>query len=225
VKRSANQKLGKTSRGVGGRAAKVATVKDVGSGKALSGSVSQPKARASSANQPKASSALASPKTLSRSASAVRVEAKALAQTAKREQARLEGAGRAQSDPIPRDELLVLFREFNKSLEWMAASLAAPPGVPVEQAAERLGVTGTTVRKWLRLGLIEAVPKASPQRISDDSLLALEDVFARVRETFPERAWPKALAAYLHDRELLGQEWAKAGVDALGKGRVVTLAE
>lgn len=166
----------------------------------------------------------ASPKALARSASAARVQAKALAKTARREQERLEEAT-AKHKPMPRAELVEVFKEFNDTLERMAGMLAVEEGVAVEQAAERLGVSGTTVRKWVRHGLLARVPMARPMRVSDDSLLELEDAFTRVRDTFPEREWPKALAAYLHDRALLGQESVQAGIRSLRDGRVTTLVK
>jgi hypothetical protein len=38
-------------------------------------------------------------------------------------------------------------------------------------------------------------------------------VFA-VRESYPARQWSEALAAFLHDRDPLGQEWARDGIDS-----------
>jgi putative transposase len=42
-----------------------------------------------------------------------------------------------------------------------------------------------------------------------------------VRESYPLRRWSEALAAFLHDRDLLGQEWAREGVEQMRRGELI----
>jgi hypothetical protein len=42
-----------------------------------------------------------------------------------------------------------------------------------------------------------------------------------VRESYPSRRWSEALAAFLHDRDLLGQDWVREGVEQLRQGELI----
>jgi hypothetical protein len=53
------------------------------------------------------------------------------------------------------------------------------------------------------------------------SVINVECVLAAVRESYPARRWSEALAAFLHDRDLLGQEWVHEGVEQLRRGELV----
>lgn len=46
-------------------------------------------------------------------------------------------------------------------------------------------------------------------------------VLATVRESYPARRWSEAPAAFLHDRDLLGQEWAREGVEQRRRGELI----
>jgi hypothetical protein len=103
----------------------------------------------------------------------------------------------------------------------MQEALAWPGGITVSQAAERLKVSEPTVRKWLEEGLLVAVENSKPVEISQRSVLDVEQVLERVRENFPARKWSEALAAFLHDRDLLGQSWAQEGIEQLQHGELI----
>ena len=100
-------------------------------------------------------------------------------------------------------------------------TLDAPIGVPVEQAAERLDVTAPTVRKWLQDGLLQRTEGRKPVEIEPRSLIELQRVLATVRAAYPARQWSKALAAYLHDRDLQGQSWASKGRGEFERGEFI----
>lgn len=49
----------------------------------------------------------------------------------------------------------------------------------------------------------------------------VERVLDTVRESYPPRLWSEALAAFLHDRDLLAQKWARKGVEQMRRGELV----
>jgi hypothetical protein len=42
--------------------------------------------------------------------------------------------------------------------------------------------------------------------IAQRSVIEVERVLSTIRASYPSRCWSEALAAFLHDRDLLGQE-------------------
>jgi len=100
-------------------------------------------------------------------------------------------------------------------------ALDLPGGLSVAQAAERLDVSEPTIRKWLAEGLLERVEGHKPVEITQRSVIEVERVLGTVRESYPARRWSEALAAFLHDRDLLGQGWAREGVEQLRQGELV----
>ena len=96
-----------------------------------------------------------------------------------------------------------------------------PIGVTVEQAAERLDVTTPTVRKWLKEGLLRRTEGRKPVEVDPGSLIELHRALTTVRESYPSRQWSKALAAYLHDRDLQSQAWFSKGRDELRRGEFI----
>jgi Helix-turn-helix domain len=100
-------------------------------------------------------------------------------------------------------------------------TLDLPGGLTVAQAAERLEVSEPTVRKWLAEGLLKRVAGPKPVEITQRSVIEVERVLGTVRESYPARRWSEALAAFLHDRDLLGQEWAREGVEQLKRGELI----
>jgi Rad3-related DNA helicase len=100
-------------------------------------------------------------------------------------------------------------------------ALDLPGGLSVAQAAERLEVSEPTVRKWLAAGLLERVEDHKPVEIAQRSVIEVGRVLGRVRESYPARRWSEALAALLHDRDLLGQEWAREGVEQVRRGELI----
>lgn len=118
--------------------------------------------------------------------------------------------------------------ELERALERVEAlsarvqeALDLPGGLSVAQAAERLEVSEPTVRKWLAEGLLERVEDHKPVEIAQRSVIEVERVLDTVRESYPSRRWSEALAAFLHDRDLLGQEWVREGVEQLRHGELI----
>jgi len=103
----------------------------------------------------------------------------------------------------------------------MAETLQWPGGLAVSQAAERLRVSEPTVRKWLTAGLLTRVEGQKPVEVSQRSVMDVERILQAVRESYPARQWSEALAAFLHDRDLLGQDWAREGIEQLRRGELV----
>ncbi len=57
--------------------------------------------------------------------------------------------------------------------------------------------------------------------IAQRSVIEVERVLSTVRESYPSRRWSEALAAFLHDRDLLGQEWTREGVEQMRRGELI----
>lgn len=121
-------------------------------------------------------------------------------------------------------ELRVLGGLESKSVESTNAMLdrmerildtLAPAGDPsVAEVAATFEVSVPTIRKWIREGLLERGTDARTTRVSFESVARLDEILERVRATLPERDLTKALAAYLHDRDLLNMPWARDGIAA-----------
>jgi hypothetical protein len=118
--------------------------------------------------------------------------------------------------------------ELERALERVEAlsarvqkALDLPGGLSVAQAAERLEVSEPTIRKWLAEGLLGRVEGHKPVEITQRSVIEVERVLGTVRESYPARRWSEALAAFLHDRDLLGQGWAREGVEQLRRGELI----
>ena len=103
----------------------------------------------------------------------------------------------------------------------MQITLQWPGGLTVSQTAERLDVSEPTVRKWLTEGLLKAIEGRKPVEISQRSVIDVERILQDVRDAFPTQQWTKALAAYLHDRDLLGQDWAREGIEQFRRGELI----
>jgi len=116
--------------------------------------------------------------------------------------------------------VLDLISSLEERVAALRDALDVPVGLSVEQVAARLGVSQPTVRKWVRVGLLQAAPDRKPVEVSQASVLAIESILQRVGETLPERNRTRALAAYLHDRDLLGQEWATGGIAEYERGEL-----
>lgn len=99
-------------------------------------------------------------------------------------------------------------------MERALVELAPTGGLSVAEAATTFEVSAPTIRKWIREGMLEPIPSTSPQRVTFESVERLDEIVDRVRDSLPERDRTKALAAYLHDRDLLNMPWAKDGIAA-----------
>lgn len=118
--------------------------------------------------------------------------------------------------------------ELERALERVEAlsarvqkALDLPGGLSVAQAAERLEVSEPTIRKWLAEGLLERVEDHKPVEITQRSVIEVERVLGTVRESYPARRWSEALAAFLHDHDLLEQGWVREGVEQLRQGELI----
>lgn len=90
-------------------------------------------------------------------------------------------------------------------------------GISVEQSARRLQVSPPTIRKWIGEGLLRQVPDRKPVEVDPRSVVRVERVLENVRKSYPSREWTRALAAFLHDRDLV----QKLGVDEAESGEYV----
>lgn len=105
--------------------------------------------------------------------------------------------------------------QIRKALEW-------PGGITVAQAAGRLDVSRPTVRKWIKEELLISLDDSKPVEIDPRSVLDLERALTKIRQSHPTRHWSEALAAFIHDRDLLSQDWAKTGIEDLRRGDLVS---
>ena len=108
-------------------------------------------------------------------------------------------------------------------IQRIADMLDTPMGITVEQAADRLGVTSPTIRRWLRAGLLRPAQDRKPVEVEPRSVLELEAVLRNAHEAYPDRQRTKALAAYLHDRDLQNQDWVRKGREEFERGELVEL--
>jgi DNA-binding CsgD family transcriptional regulator len=140
-------------------------------------------------------SAIEAPTQLRRRAALARLEAEELAELV----AELRSAARSK----------VKLERALAQLEALSARMQItqqwPGGLTVSQTAERLHVSEPTVRKWLTERLLERIAGRKPVEISQRSVIDVEHILQGVRDAFPTQQWTKALAAYLHDRDLQSQ--------------------
>jgi hypothetical protein len=156
-------------------------------------------------------STITAPTQLRRRAALARLEAEELAElvtelrSSSRSKAKLERA---------LAQLEALSARMQTTLQW-------PGGLTVSQSAERLDVSEPTVRKWLTEGLLEPIEGRKPVEISQRSVIDVERILQGVRDAFPTQQWTKALAAYLHDRDLQNQPSFVKGRQEYERGEFV----
>jgi hypothetical protein len=151
------------------------------------------------------------PTQLRRRAALARLEAEELA----------EAISELRTASLSKSELERALKRVEALSARVQKALDLPGGLSVAQAAERLEVSEPTIRKWLAEGLLEQVEGHKPVEITQRSVIEVERVLGTVRESYPTRRWSEALAAFLHDRDLLGQGWAREGVEQLRQGELV----
>lgn len=160
-------------------------------------------------------STVKAPKQLQRRAALARLEAEELADTVARERSALGLA------PWSQAELERMFDRLERLAARIQAALDLPVGITVKQAADRLDVTEPTVRKWMSEGLLQQMKGRKPVEITQRSVIDVEHILDQVRKAYPARRWSEALAAFLHDRDLLGQKWATEGIEQFQRGELV----
>jgi len=153
----------------------------------------------------------AAPTQLRRRAALARLEAEELA----------DAVSELRATSLSKSEIERVLERVEALSARVQKALDLPGGLSVAQAAERLEVSEPTVRKWLAEGLLERVEDHKPVEIAQRSVIEVERVLDTVRESYPARRWSEALAAFLHDRDLLGQEWVREGVEQLRHGELV----
>lgn len=153
----------------------------------------------------------AAPAQLRRRAALARLEAEEL----------VDAVSELRTASLSKPELERALKRVEALSSRVQKALDLPGGLSVAQAAERLEVSEPTIRKWLAEGLLERVEDHKPVEIAQRSVIEVERVLGRVRGSYPARRWSEALAAFLHDRDLLGQEWAREGVEQLRHGELI----
>jgi hypothetical protein len=104
--------------------------------------------------------------------------------------------------------------EAQRALE----SVERSPGVPIARAAERLGVSGPTIRSWMQRGALRAVPGVTPVQVEPASLRRVGRALEELRERGQDRDWLSALAYHLDDREARRSHALREGLDQLKRG-------
>jgi len=130
-----------------------------------------------------------------------------------------EALGQAPTKDLPPQ-----VNEFLEEIEATALRLRdtlGDAGISVEQSARRLQVSPPTIRKWIGEGLLRQVPDRKPVEIDPRSIVQVERVLASVRKNYSTRHWTQALGAFLHDRDLLGQDWAATGTAELRSRKLI----
>jgi Homeodomain-like domain-containing protein len=153
----------------------------------------------------------AAPTQLRRRAALARLEAEELA----------DAVSELRTASVSKSELERALERVEALSARVQKALDLPGGLSVAQAAERLEVSEPTIRKWLAESLLERVEDHKPVEITQRSVIEVERVLGTVRESYPARRWSEALAAFLHDRDLLEQGWVREGVEQLRQGELI----
>ena len=151
------------------------------------------------------------PSQLRRRAALARLEAEDLA----------DAVSELRTASLSKSELERALKRVEALSARVQKALDLPGGLSVAQAAERLEVSEPTIRKWLAEGLLERVEGHKPVEVTQRSVIEVERVLGAVRESYPARRWSEALAAFLHDRDLLGQDWVREGVEQMRQGELI----
>lgn len=156
-------------------------------------------------------SSAAAPAQLRRRAALARLEAEELA----------DAVSELRTASLSKAELERVLERVEALSARVQKALDLPGGLSVAQVAERLEVSEPTVRKWLAEGLLERIKDHKPVEVTQRSVIEVERVLGTVRESYPARRWSEALAAFIHDRDLLGQDWVRDGVEQLRRGELI----
>ncbi|WP_027005917.1 DNA-binding protein [Conexibacter woesei] len=129
----------------------------------------------------------------------------------------------ASSEQASLEHLRALVDLFAATTERISEALEAPVGVTVDQAAAKLRVTPPTVRKWVGEGLLRALEGRKPVEIEPRSVVEVERILLQVRDSYPSRKWTEALAAYLHDQHVQGDESFQRAAEQARRGDLVEI--
>jgi transposase-like protein len=115
-----------------------------------------------------------------------------------------------------RDAAIQAMQEAHRTLEGIGHAA----GVPVAQAARRLGVSVPTVRSWIARGALRAIKGSSPVQVEPESLRSVSRGLDELRERGQDRDWLQALVDYLDDREARRSPALKEGLEQLARGEL-----
>jgi Homeodomain-like domain len=115
-----------------------------------------------------------------------------------------------------RDAAIRAMEEAHETLEGIDHAA----GVPVAQAARRLGVSVPTVRSWIARGALHAIKDSSPVEIEPESLRSVSRALDDLRERGQDREWLQALVDYLDDREARRSPALQEGLEQLARGEL-----
>lgn len=169
-----------------------------------------------------AMAAVRKPRKLERNVASARLQAEEMIDALSHRPSQVE-LRKSSKDDL--DGLLEWMEQTLERLEGLARGvrddLDFPIGITVAQTAAYLEVTEPTVRKWIQEGLLETIDDRKPIEITQESARKLNIALEQVRQAYPGRQWTKALAVYLHDRDLRRQDWVAQGIDELRRGELV----
>jgi DNA invertase Pin-like site-specific DNA recombinase len=115
-----------------------------------------------------------------------------------------------------RDAAIQAMQEAHRTLEGIGHAA----GVPVAQAARRLGVSVPTVRSWIARGALAAIKGSSPVEIEPESLRSVGRALDELRERGQDREWLQALVDYLDDRKARQRPALREGLEQLARGEL-----
>jgi transposase-like protein len=115
-----------------------------------------------------------------------------------------------------RDAAIQAMQEAHRTLEGIGHAA----GVPVAQAARRLGVSVPTVRSWIARGALAAIEGSSPVEIEPESLRSVGRALDELRERGQDREWLAALVDYLDDRQARQSPALREGLAQLARGEL-----
>lgn len=99
--------------------------------------------------------------------------------------------------------------------------VAGGVGISVEQSARRLQVSPPTIRKWIGEGFLDAIPDRKPVEVDPRSVVIVERVLENVKKSYPSRGWTRALAAFLHDRDLVQKVGVAEAIEEAERGEYI----
>jgi hypothetical protein len=158
-------------------------------------------------------STLTAPAQLRRRAALARLQAEELAELVTELRSCLRSKAKLERVLVQLEDLSA---RMQVTLQW-------PGGLTVSQTAERLHVSEPTVRKWLAEGMLKPIEGHKPVEISQRSVIDVDRILQGVRDAFPTYQWTKALAAYLHDGDLLSQRSVVKGLQEYKRGEFAEL--
>lgn len=159
------------------------------------------------------------PRQLQRMTALAHLDAEELRLEVERERANIRAA--TSLAELSHEELDDFLERLSRLSRRMLDTLDAPIGLSVAQAAQRLNVTAPTIRKWIKDGVLIQTPGRKPAEIAPRSLIEVQRALSSVRANYPARQWTKALAAYLHDRDLQSQDWVAEGLREFERGEFI----